>query len=185
MAFTTTVGGAISGIFGDRQRAKRDGADQRQDDRDDAGEDRPIDEEVRKSHCKLPHCRLRDESPRAEPRYCAAAFDLAVLGLDLLSRTGALQTLDDDAVGRREARADDAQAVDDRAELDPLGADRAVVGDREDDLARLIGRDRAVGHEQRVVLAAEQPQPPEVARASAGHPCCRRWRGRGWCRSSD
>ena len=37
-------------IFGDRQRAKRDGADQRQDDRDDAGEDRPVDEEMRKPH---------------------------------------------------------------------------------------------------------------------------------------
>jgi hypothetical protein len=30
-------------------------------------------------------------------------LDLAVLGRDLLSRTGALQTVDDDAVARREA----------------------------------------------------------------------------------
>ena len=57
----------------------------------------------------------------------------------------------------------DAQSFDDRTELDQLGADRAVVGDGEHDLARLIGRDRAVGHEQRVVLAAEQPQPSEEA----------------------
>ena len=37
-------------IFADRQRAERYGADQRQDDRDDGGEYRPVDEEMRKPH---------------------------------------------------------------------------------------------------------------------------------------
>ena len=52
----------------------------------------------------------------------------------------------------------------DRPELDPLDADRAVVGDGEDDLVGLIGDNRAVGQKQRVMLAAEQSQPPEEPR---------------------
>src|SRR5882672_8788009 len=90
--------------------------------------------------------------------------NLAVLRRDLLARPRPLQAVDDDAVARDEARKDDAQAFDDGTELDQLGADRAVVGDGEHDLARLIGGDRAVGHQQRLVLAAVQPQPSEEAR---------------------
>src|SRR5262245_12680169 len=45
-------------------------------------------------------------------------LDLAVLGLHLLPRPRALQPLDHDPVGRRETRADDAQAVDDGPQFD-------------------------------------------------------------------
>ena len=38
------------GILRDRQRRKRDRADERDDDADHAGEDRPVDEEVREVH---------------------------------------------------------------------------------------------------------------------------------------
>ena len=111
-----------------------------------------------------PSSRTPERVVRPATAYCAAGFDLAVLGLDLLpGRARCRPSMTMRSVGR-EARANDAQSVHDRAELDPLGADRAVVGDREDDLARLIGRDRAVGHQQRLVLAAEQPQPAEEAR---------------------
>ena len=115
-----------------------------------------------KSHGRLSPL-AASEAPAVRP-YLRGSFDLAVLGLDLLPRTRALQSLDHDAVGGGEPRANDAQTVDDRAELDSLGADRAVVGHREDDLARLVGRDRTVGHQQRFVLAAEQPQPSEISR---------------------
>ena len=98
--------------FSDRQRAKRDRADKRQDDRKHAGEDRPVDEEMRKSH-SMPHHR------RAEARgLFRGGLDLAVLGLDLLSGPRARQTFDHDAVVWRKARANDAQSIDDRAEFD-------------------------------------------------------------------
>src|SRR5580704_1126117 len=71
---------------------------------------------------------------------CCSRFDGAVLGFDFLPRPGPRQPVDDDAIGRRTSGADDTPAVYDRTELDALGADRAVVGDRENDLARLIGR---------------------------------------------
>src|ERR1700722_20273639 len=57
-------------------------------------------------------------------------FDLAVLGRDFSARPSSLQAVDDDPVGRREPGADYAQAVHHRTELDQLGADGAVVGDR-------------------------------------------------------
>ena len=41
-------------IFGDGQRAKGNRADESQEDRNDAGKDRPIDEEVRESHDHIP-----------------------------------------------------------------------------------------------------------------------------------
>src|SRR5262249_2369670 len=46
------------GKFRDRQGAKGDIANERQDDRDDAGEDRPVNEEVRKAHYGLAGARL-------------------------------------------------------------------------------------------------------------------------------
>src|SRR3954464_9592522 len=70
----------------------------------------------------------------------SSSLDLAVLGGDLLPRTGALNAVDHDAVGRRKARTDNAQAIDDGTELDLFGADGAVIGNREYDLAGLIGR---------------------------------------------
>src|SRR5262249_49190840 len=88
-------------------------------------------------------------------------LDLAVLGFHLLPRPRPLPPPDPDPVGRRETRADDAQAVDDGPQFDELGADRAVVSDGEHDLARLIGHDRAVRNEQRLMLAAEQAQSAE------------------------
>src|SRR3954464_4159199 len=55
-------------------------------------------------------------------RHCLfrGRLDLTVLGRDLLSRTGALNAVDHDAIGRREARTDDAQTIDDGTELDLL-----------------------------------------------------------------
>ncbi len=98
--------------------------------------------------------------------YCAVATgsDRAILRLDLLPWARPLQPVDDDPVGRREAGADQAQAVDDRTKLDQLGANGAVVRDREHDLARLVGGDGGVRDEQRVAFAAEQPQPSEETR---------------------
>src|SRR4051794_6516948 len=94
----------------------------------------------------------------------SSSLDLAVLGGDLLPRTGALYAVDHDAVGRREARTDNAQAVDDGTELDLFGADGAVIGNREYDLAGLIGRNHAVGNQEGVALAAVEPQPSEKSR---------------------
>ena len=108
--------------------------------------------------------RIVTHHPRAKHRLFRSSLDLAVLGRDLLPRTGALYAVDHDAVGRREARTDNAQAVDDGAELDLFGADGAVIGNREHDLARLIRRDHVVGYQEGFALAAVETQPPEKAR---------------------
>src|SRR4029078_10871850 len=81
----------------------------------------------------------------------------------LLSGTRAWDAVYHDAVGRREARTDNAQAIDDGTELDLFGADGPVVGNSEHDLARLIDRYPAVGNKKGVALAAVEPQPPEKA----------------------
>ena len=62
-----------------------------------------------------------------------------------------------------QALAHDAQALDQRAQGHGLGLDDVVLADREHDLARLVGDDRGVGDQQRVVLAAEQLQAAEDA----------------------
>ena len=156
------------GIFGDRQRAKGDRADERQEDRNDAGKYRPIDEEVRESHGPFLH--LMDFGRRFPAgRSLRDGFDLAVFRRHLLPRTGALQAVDDNAVGGREAGANDPQAVHHGAELDAFDADGAVIGNREDDFAGLIGGDRAVGHQQRVVSPPKSrslPKYPGVSRPS-------------------
>src|ERR1700759_1641321 len=87
------------------------------------------------------------------PCRCVDGLDGAVLRLDLLPRPRALQPIDHDAVARGEAGSDHTQAVDDRPELDQLDADHAVVRDRKHDLARLVRRDGAVRHQQRVMGA--------------------------------
>ncbi len=72
------------GKFGDRQRAKGNRANQRQDDRDDAREDRPVDEEMRKSHggC-LVILRLIWHAMSGSA-LLSGGLDLAVLGRDFL-----------------------------------------------------------------------------------------------------
>src|SRR5690349_13349896 len=88
-------------------------------------------------------------------------FDLAVLRLDFLSGSGPLQSIDHNPVGRREPRANDTQTVHHWTQRDQLGADRAVIGDGEYDLARLIRGDGAVRQQQCLALTAEQPKPTE------------------------
>src|SRR5258705_2498350 len=87
--------------------------------------------------------------------------DFAVLGLDLLPGPGPLQPLDDDAICGCQPGANDAQAFDDRAELDAFDAHCAVVRDRGDDLVRLIERNGAVGHQQCIMRAAEEAKATE------------------------
>src|SRR3546814_3730669 len=60
-----------------------------------------------------------------------------------------LVSVDDDAVGRRQPRTDDAQAVDLGADLDRLRRNHAVLADDIDDLARLVGLHRGGGDQQR------------------------------------
>src|SRR5258708_33119035 len=84
-------------------------------------------------------------------------LDLAVLGLDLLPRPRPLQAIDDDSIGRRDACANDAQTLHHRTKLDQLGADGAVVGDGEDDLAGFIACDAAVPHHQASALPPANP----------------------------
>src|SRR5215217_7686580 len=76
-----------------------------------------------------------DTGMTKEGSLSGGGFDLAIFCRDLLSRPGALHTIDDDAIGGCEARADHAETIDHRAQVDQLRADRAVFGDREDDLA--------------------------------------------------
>src|SRR5262249_60844990 len=72
-------------------------------------------------------------------------LDLAVDRLHLRARSRPQQPVDDDAVGRVEALANDGQAqlVGERTEADGLGDDLAVGADGRAPLARLGGSDRA------------------------------------------
>jgi hypothetical protein len=55
------------------------------------------------------------------------------------ARTDGRNAVDDDAVGRREAGADDAQAVAEITDLDQLWRDDVVGADGQDDVVRLVG----------------------------------------------
>ena len=77
---------------------------------------------------------------------------------------GALQAVDDHAVFRLQALADHAQAFVERPERHRLRLDRIVVLDDEHDLARLVGRDRRIRQQQRLIRrAADQPDAAELA----------------------
>src|ERR1700720_3229655 len=93
-------------------------------------------------------------------------LDLARLRRDLAAGPGPPQPVDDDAVGRREARADDAEAViGHRTGTHDLGLDRAVILHGHHHFAGLIGDDGAVGNEDRVVaLRGRDADPPELSR---------------------
>ena len=54
--------------------------------------------------------------------------------------------------------------MDERARLDPFNANRVIGGDGEHDLVGLIGSNRAIRQQQRIVLTAEQAKPAEETR---------------------
>src|SRR6266705_3427212 len=77
--------------------------------------------------------------------------DAALLRRDLGAGPRPHQAVDDDAVVGAEPGPDDAQIVHHLAEGDVFLAHRAVGADRERVLARLLGADGDIGHEQRLV----------------------------------
>ena len=82
---TCTVGGTTSGYCATGEAEQADAADQDHQDRDDVGEDRPLDEEFRDhGRLLLGRCRRR--------------FDLLQLRIDLLARDRAQQAGGDDAI---------------------------------------------------------------------------------------
>jgi hypothetical protein len=109
-------------------------ADDDEDDRNDRGEDRPV-EEVR------PPVSI-DTGPRIRDR---CRVDVGSLGRDLDARARPHQTIDDDVVLGHEA-ADDAQAVDDRPECDVFRPGDVLGIDDQHELAQLLGPDRSLGH---------------------------------------
>src|SRR5208282_4127155 len=66
-----------------------------------------------------------------------------------LSRPWLHRGVDDDAIGRRKAVLDHAQAVVELAERDVFLPHHAAVVDHEHEFARLLGADRGIGNEQR------------------------------------
>ena len=84
---------------------------------------------------------------------------------DLGADAGALQAVDDHAVLRLQPLADHAQALVERPERHRLCLHRVVVLDHENDLARLVGRDRRIRQQQRFIgRAADQPDAAELSR---------------------
>src|SRR5947209_7069812 len=73
------------------------------------------------------------------------AFDLALLGFDLLAWACTRQPLDHDAIVCVETRADNTEAPHQRADRYAFHSDRAVVGHGHDDLVGLVRSDRSVG----------------------------------------
>src|SRR5207253_3279286 len=75
-----------------------------------------------------------------------------------------LQAIDDDAVLRLQPFADHAQALVKRPKRYRLRLDRIVVLDDKDDLARLVGRNRSIRQQQRLIRrAADDPDAAELA----------------------
>ena len=145
-------------ILVDRQREVGDQPGQRDDHRHGGRENRPVDEEVREAHCLRLRGRCRCSaspgsdsvlfSPRETP--VGNAADDAFLHRDPAAGPRALHAADDDAVLRREPFRDHAQAVDQPARAHDLLAHDALGVDDVHDLARLVGDDGLVRHEQRV-----------------------------------
>ena len=79
---------------------------------------------------------------------------------------GAHQSVDDHFIIRREAGADDPEPIiGDRTGSHDLGHDGTVSRNRHDQLARLVGDQRSVGHEDRfVLLGARYADAAELAR---------------------
>ena len=91
---------------------------------------------------------------------------------DLRSDARALQALDNDAVFRFQAFANDAKTVIQRTQRDGPGFDGVIVLDDEHDLARLIGCDRAVRQQQRLIgRTSDQRAPGRTDRAKLKSPC--------------
>src|SRR3954470_11838669 len=76
---------------------------------------------------------------------------LLLLGCHLLRRTHPHQAIDHDTVVRRHALLDHAQIVDDFAQRDEVLPGDAILIDDVDELAHLLGTDRGVGHQQRLI----------------------------------
>src|SRR6266446_8755407 len=92
------------------------------------------------------------------------SFDLSWLRRHLAAGTRPHQPVDDDAVARFEARADDAQAVIGHwTRTHDLWLDGAVLLHGHHQLARLIGDDGAVGDQDRdMLLRCRDANPPEL-----------------------
>src|ERR1700682_3540935 len=105
---TLTTGGAISGYWAtgrpppDRHRANDD-----EDDRNDRGEDRPVDEEVGEAH---PRSRSIGVDLKAGGRCRSAA---RLLRRNLCAWPRSHEAVDDDVVVGRQTLRDGAQAIDD------------------------------------------------------------------------
>src|SRR5229473_3069447 len=117
VARTTTVGGAISGysVIGSARYAMAPTSVRRIE-----MTAAKIGRSIKKWEKRMVAVPVSRRPKRAVRRpLLRGGFDLAVLGLDLLARAGALQAFDHDAVGGGEPRANEAQTVHDRAELHP------------------------------------------------------------------
>ena len=134
-------------IFGDRQRRIGERADDQQHDRQHHRQDGLVDGEAAKIH----------DLPPAGWRWRGMRRDL---GAD----AGALHAVDDDAVLGLEPLADHAQALIERPEHHRPCLHRVVGLDHEHDLARLVGGDRGIRNQQRLIgRAADQPDAAELA----------------------
>src|SRR5690625_1465305 len=117
------------------------------------------------------HRGLRAAAERPAPaqrlawRLGPARAQRRLLGRDLLAGAHALQAVDDDAVAGLQARADHAQAVEQRTKVDALVTGLAVLVDHVDEAMAKIGADGArVDQHRRPGLAAGQAQAREQAR---------------------
>ena len=92
-------------------------------------------------------------------------FQIDPVRRDGSPRSDSLQTVHDDLFAAIEARADDAQAVDQAAGRHGAERDDVLVIDDVHDAVGLVGADRLIGHEHRARLGlADQPEPDEQAR---------------------
>ena len=147
---TLMTGGAISGYCATGRRKNATPPRITNTIETHGGEDRPVDEEMRNAHALTPSVisTVAADLPPGRPRR---------LGALLLRRApsgpGAPhQTVDDDAIVGPEPVLDDAQIVGRQlAERDIFLPRRVLLVDHDDEFARLLGADRGVRNQQRLV----------------------------------
>ena len=155
---TRTVGGVICGYCSIGRPQERDDAQQHRDDRDDVGEDRPLDEELRE-HRGVYAPGFGWSRRQVSRHSCSAGWQRALrvawsavrrrrLRIDGDAGAGALDAVDDHPVGRLDAFFDDAQRSVRDAELDRAILDDVLVVHHQHEFAALVGADRAVFDEQ-------------------------------------
>ena len=149
-----TVGGAISGILRDRQRALHQRAGDREEDRQHRREDRPVDEEMREAHPASPPP-ARGRSDGSRPARAATVTPARTNGLARPAITTRSVGVRPEAMTRSPQRH--------AAQCHRLGDDLVVLADGQHDLLRLVGHHRGIRDQQRIERAAIEPQPPERA----------------------